>query len=152
MQLLGLGKSRISKISHLPNICLLRFFWLFSSFVRFALCYFSAIFCQKNCTDEINRGAFTNYICIFWHFLTMYVPSLHFLCSKLLIFLTTYPSLGANVICESSLWVFMSFSNIIISLETSIEKFRKTLPQQTSVKNIIPFLEVSIANFYIKVT
>ena len=47
------------------------------------------------------KGAFTNYVCIFWHFLTTYVPSLHFLCSKLFIFLTTYPPLSANVICES---------------------------------------------------
>ena len=35
----------------------------------------------------------------------MYVPppSLHFLCSKSSIFLTTYPPLNANVICEGSL-------------------------------------------------
>ena len=32
-----------------------------------------------------------NYVCIFLHFLTTYVPSLHFLCSKLLVFLNTYP-------------------------------------------------------------
>ena len=37
------------------------------------------------------------------HFLTTYVPCLHFLCSKLHVFLTTYPPLSANVICESSL-------------------------------------------------
>ena len=30
-------------------------------------------------------GAFTNYVCIFWH-LTTYVPPLHFLCSKRSIF------------------------------------------------------------------
>ena len=30
-------------------------------------------------------------------------PSLHFLCSKFSIFLTTYPPLNANVICEGSL-------------------------------------------------
>ena len=30
-------------------------------------------------------------------------PSLHFLCSKSSIFLTTYPPLNANVICEGSL-------------------------------------------------
>ena len=58
------------------------------------------------------KGAFTNYICIFWH-LTTYVPlpSLHFVCSKFRIFLTTYPPLDANVktnpkmICEGSLKV-----------------------------------------------
>ena len=49
------------------------------------------------------KGAFTNYVCIFWHFLTSYVPSLHFLCSKLHVFMTTYEPLSANVICESSL-------------------------------------------------
>ena len=32
-----------------------------------------------------------------------YSPSLHFLCSKFSIFLTTYPPLNANVICEGSL-------------------------------------------------
>ena len=30
-------------------------------------------------------------------------PSLHFLCSKFSIFLTTYPPLNANVICDGSL-------------------------------------------------
>ena len=49
------------------------------------------------------KGPFTNYICIFWHFLTTYLPSLHFLFSKFSIFLTTYPLLNANVICEGSL-------------------------------------------------
>ena len=49
------------------------------------------------------KGAFKSYVCIFWHFLTTYVPSLYFLCSKLQVFLTTYPPLSANVICESSL-------------------------------------------------
>ena len=38
-----------------------------------------------------SKGPFTNYICIFWNFLTTYAPSLHFLCSKLHGFLTTYP-------------------------------------------------------------
>ena len=53
--------------------------------------------------DNLAQGAFTNYVCIFWHFLTTYVPGLHFLCSKLQVFLTTYPPLSANIICESSL-------------------------------------------------
>ena len=44
------------------------------------------------------KGAFTNYVFIFWHFLTIYVPSFHFLCSKLHVFLNTYPPLSANVI------------------------------------------------------
>ena len=43
------------------------------------------------------------------HFLTTYVPSLHFLCSKLHAFLITYPPLSANVICESSLISKMFF-------------------------------------------
>ena len=52
----------------------------------------------QNChlsTDEYKKGkgAFTNYDCTFCHFLTTYVPSLHFLCSKLHVFLTTYPPL-----------------------------------------------------------
>ena len=34
-----------------------------------------------------------------------YLPSLHFLCSKSSIFLTTYLPLNANVICEGSLIV-----------------------------------------------
>ena len=42
-------------------------------------------------------------------FLTTYVPSLHFLCSKLHVFLTTYPPLSANVICESSLRKYSIF-------------------------------------------
>ena len=39
------------------------------------------------------------------HFLAFFdhVPSLHFLCSKPHVFLTTYPPLSVNVICESSL-------------------------------------------------
>ena len=40
---------------------------------------------------EDGKGPFTNYVCIFWNFLTTYTPSLHFLCSKLHVFLTTYP-------------------------------------------------------------
>ena len=48
---------------------------------------------------RVPKGAFTNYVCIFWHFLTTYVPSLHFLCSKLHVFLTTYPPVTANIIC-----------------------------------------------------
>ena len=39
-----------------------------------------------------------------------YPPSLHYLCSKSSIFLTTYPPLNANVICEGSLrttWDFI---------------------------------------------
>ena len=54
---------------------------------------------------ERAKGAFTNYVCIFWH-LTTYLRtllSLNFLCSKFSIFLTTYPSLNANLICEGSL-------------------------------------------------
>ena len=47
-------------------------------------------------------GAFTNYVCIFCHFWTTYFPSLHFLCIRLYIFLTTYPPLSANVICKYS--------------------------------------------------
>ena len=85
------------------------------------------------------KGAFTNYACIFWHFLTTYIkdfskegvffsrlllwfqshrknpeknshsieksltyiPCLYFLCRKLHVFLTIYPPLYANVICES---------------------------------------------------
>ena len=52
----------------------------------------------------IHQEALTNYVCIFWH-LTTYLPphSLHFLFSKSSIFLTTYPPLNANVICEGSL-------------------------------------------------
>ena len=46
------------------------------------------------------------------HFLTFdYVripPSLHFLCSNSGIFLTTYPPLNANVICEGSLILYLS--------------------------------------------
>ena len=55
------------------------------------------------------KGAFKSYVCIFWHFLTTYVPSLYFLCSKLQVFLTTYPPLSANVICESSLRKYSIF-------------------------------------------
>ena len=64
---------------------------------------------QKGCIEgcftaaQCVKGAFTNYFCIFWHFLTTYVPSLHFLCSKLHVYLTTYPTLSANVIYEGSL-------------------------------------------------
>ena len=36
-----------------------------------------------------NKWPFTNYVCIFWNFLTTYAPSLHFLCSKLHVFLAT---------------------------------------------------------------
>ena len=32
---------------------------------------------------SVPKGAFTNYVCIFWHFLTRYVHTSHFLCSKL---------------------------------------------------------------------
>ena len=40
-------------------------------------------------------------------------PSLHFLFSKSSIFLTTYPSLNANVICEGSLMgTTANFENI----------------------------------------
>ena len=60
------------------------------------------------------KGPFTNYVCIFWHFLTKYVPSLHFLCSKLFIFLTTYPPLSANVICEIN--VLVSYLKIPIEI------------------------------------
>ena len=35
-------------------------------------------------------------------------PSLHILCSKFSIFLTTYPPLNANVICEGSLSTFQN--------------------------------------------
>ena len=40
-------------------------------------------------------------------------PSLHFLCSKFSIFLTTYLPLNANVICEGSLRVLMFFGFVI---------------------------------------
>ena len=33
--------------------------------------------------NQDHKGPFTNYICIFWIFLTTHAPSLHFLCSKL---------------------------------------------------------------------
>ena len=46
-QLLGLGKSCISQV-----------FWLSISLVQFDLCYFLAIFCQKNFTDEKNIPKF----------------------------------------------------------------------------------------------
>ena len=41
--------------------------------------------------QQSGKGPFINYVCIFWNFLTTYTPSLHFLCSKLHVFLTTYP-------------------------------------------------------------
>ena len=51
----------------------------------------------------IGLGSFHK-LCL--HFLTRYVPSLHFLCSKIHVFLTTYPPVHANVIFESSLALF----------------------------------------------
>ena len=45
---------------------------------------------------------------IFWPHI---YPCFHFYCSKNSIFLTTYPPLNANVICEGSLWVFWLFLN-----------------------------------------
>ena len=48
------------------------------------------------------RGLSQITFAFFWNFLTTYTPSLHFLCSKLHVFLTTYPPLSAKVICESS--------------------------------------------------
>ena len=46
---------------------------------------------RNNREGEVTWGPFTNYICISWHFLTTYPLSLNFLCSKLHVFLTTYP-------------------------------------------------------------
>ena len=40
-------------------------------------------------------------------------PSLHFLCSKSSIFLTTYPPLNANVICEGSLTGSLHFIHLL---------------------------------------
>ena len=58
---------------------------------------------MENKSDNSFRELAQITFAIFGHFLTTYVPSLHFLCSKLHDFLTTYPPLSANVICESSL-------------------------------------------------
>ena len=57
--------------------------------------------------SKVCKGAFTNYVCIFWHLTTKPTPpSLHFLRSKCSIFWTTYPLLNAKVICEGSLSLF----------------------------------------------
>ena len=70
---------------------------------RLATKYDLHISIHQSQVKKQDKGAFTNYLCIQeWHFLTTYVSSLHFLCSKLNVFLTTYPPL-ASVICESSL-------------------------------------------------
>ena len=52
-----------------------------------------------NALRELSQITFA----FFGIFLTTYVPSLHFLYSKLHVFLNTSPTLSANVICESSL-------------------------------------------------
>ena len=59
--------------------------------------------------ENYHREAFTNYVCIIWHFLTTYPPSLHFLCSKLLIFLTTYLPTPK---CKPNLWKLPNFEGI----------------------------------------
>ena len=46
---------------------------------------------DRSWIQAIHKGPFTNYVSFFWNFLTTYAPSLHFLYSKLHIFLTTYP-------------------------------------------------------------
>ena len=62
------------------------------------------IHCDFTRFGDYSKGTFTNYVCIFWHLTTCVPPhSLHFLFSKFSIFLTAYPRLNANVICEGSL-------------------------------------------------
>ena len=80
--------------------------------------------------------------------MTMYVPSLHILCSKLKKFLTTYPTLSANVICESSLislaiicfdqerfhsFIDVSHSNFV---ETEIPTKRQCTDNRQKIKSL----------------
>ena len=66
--------------------------------------YQACNYSYKLVTCMATKGAFTNYVCIFWH-LTMYVPPLvcTFYVVNLANLLTTYRPLNANVICEGSL-------------------------------------------------
>ena len=82
--------------------------WTFSS--RF----FKKLKIPKNLTFSYLRVSQITFAFfgIFWHFLTTYVPCLHFLCIKLPIFLTTYPPLSGNIICESSLRPHQKFTFI----------------------------------------
>ena len=53
----------------------------------------------------VSLGSFHKLFLQLLAFLTTYLPSLYFLCSKLHVFLTTYSPLSANVICESSFMI-----------------------------------------------
>ena len=56
-----------------------------------------------------------------------YPPSLHFLCSKFCIFLTTYPPLNADVICEGSLRLNPRTTVVILSVHNNLQRISSLL-------------------------
>ena len=43
-------------------------------------CAMQCMYIELHMPPRIPKGPFTNYVCIFWNFLTTYAPSLHVLC------------------------------------------------------------------------